>query len=86
VLKVKAVAQRLALSISAVYALLESGRLPHYKIGGAIRVSEDQLKEYLDSCRRGRNSADGSEASQPLRAKLTHISLTAAPHPRAVSD
>lgn len=48
------IAERLRIAVSTVYALVESGRLGAFRIGpndGAIRVSEAQLQEYLDSCR-----------------------------------
>ncbi|MBI1313268.1 helix-turn-helix domain-containing protein [bacterium] len=48
------VAERLRVAISTVYALVESGKLGAFRIGpneGAIRVSEQQLETYLESCR-----------------------------------
>lgn len=49
-LKINQVAQRLNCSVRTVYQLIESKRLPHYRCPG-IRISEDQLNEYLSSCR-----------------------------------
>lgn len=57
-LRVKQVAERLNVSCSKVYELLGSGRLPHYRIDGSVRVSEEQLQEYLESCKKGRRFAD----------------------------
>jgi excisionase family DNA binding protein len=61
-LTVKNVADELALSISAVYALVERGELGHYRIGGAIRIGDEHLSEFLASKeKRGREP-------QPLKA------------------
>jgi excisionase family DNA binding protein len=54
VLTVKQIAERLSLSASQVYALCATGRLPHHRMGngkGAIRVSEEQLAEFLEATR-----------------------------------
>ncbi len=53
-LTVPEVAERLRVAVSTVYALVESGKLGSFRIGpndGAIRVSEEQLRAYLDACR-----------------------------------
>ena len=44
----KQLAQRLSLSLSMVYRLLTSGDLECYRFGTAYRVSEDQLKQFLE--------------------------------------
>lgn len=50
-LTVEQVADRLACSTSFVRREAKSGRLRFYKLGrGAIRFSEAQIQEYLDSC------------------------------------
>ena len=74
-LRVKRVAERLSLSVSAVYALIESGALPHYKIGGAIRVSEDQLKRFLDDHEGTGNGVAQPRKRKPPRPLLRHIHL-----------
>lgn len=55
-LKVSDVAQRLSLSAAKVYELVESRRISHHKIGGAIRFSEEQLAEFLEETRRERGN------------------------------
>lgn len=52
-LRVRDIAKRLALSESKVYQLIRTGELPHYKLGGALRVSEDQLMDYLVASQKG---------------------------------
>lgn len=44
----KQLAQRLSLSLSMVYRLLTSGDLECYRFGTAYRVSEEQLKQFLE--------------------------------------
>jgi len=53
-LRVKQVAERLNLSESKVYELVERGEMPHHRFGGAIRVSEEQVAEYLEATKRER--------------------------------
>jgi excisionase family DNA binding protein len=48
---VKQVAQKLNLSIGSVYKAIQSGALGHYRFGTAIRVTEEQLSEYLENVR-----------------------------------
>ena len=46
-------AERLSVSISCVYQLVERGKLPHHRIGigrGAIRFSENDLTGFLNGC------------------------------------
>lgn len=72
-LTVREVAERLKISNSLVYQLIASKELACHRIGtgrgGSIRVSEDDLKVYLD----GRlNSRVVSEPKLPAR-RLKHI-------------
>jgi excisionase family DNA binding protein len=56
-MRVKDVAKRLDISISTAYNLIESGQIPHCRHGlgrGTIRVSEEQLAQYLKNAERGR--------------------------------
>ncbi len=43
----KQVAERLSLSLSMVYRLLNNGELESYRFGTAFRVSEEQLLQFL---------------------------------------
>jgi excisionase family DNA binding protein len=66
-------AKRLEVSTSMVYALCSSGRLPHVRVGlgrGTIRISEDDLKAFLESCR---------SAGPAPRAALKHIKVQGGP-------
>lgn len=75
-LTVRDVAKRLNVSTSSVYALIQKGRLPHHRIGagrGAIRVSEEDLAAYLESCRT-QHETDGKPRKAP-RPKLKHLRL-----------
>ena len=74
-LSVGDVAERLSVSPSCVYQLIESGRLAHHRIGvgrGAIRVSQEDLYDYLSACRRERK---GEEPRRTPRPKLKHLRL-----------
>lgn len=73
-LRVKTVAERLGISGAKVYSLIETGKLPHFRFDGSIRVSEEQLKEYIDSCRHGRKQEEWPDGSNPMKpVKLKHI-------------
>jgi excisionase family DNA binding protein len=72
-LRVKTVAERLSLSISKVYELIEKGQLGHYRLGGAIRVSETQLKDYLDGKEVKPERRAQPAKRKPPRSQLRHI-------------
>jgi len=62
------VAKRLRISLACVYALVETGRIPCYRIGvgrGTIRISEEQLQAFLDSVEQ---DSAGRKSTRP-RAK-----------------
>ncbi len=68
-LSVKDVAERLNVSSSIIYGLVDAGQIVCHRIGigrGAIRISEEDLARYLKSCR------DADSSSRP---KLRHINL-----------
>lgn len=46
-LTAKQVAEKLQISLSQIYKLVSSGELQCYRIGKAIRISEEQLAGYL---------------------------------------
>jgi len=50
-LTVRSVAARLEVSDKTVRRLIQSGQLPALRIGHGLRISEDDLRRYLNSCR-----------------------------------
>lgn len=75
-LTVKEVAERLKVSASCIYQLVESGRLAHHRIGigrGAIRFSENDLDEFLKKSREQARQSKSSSAKP--HAKLKHLKL-----------
>lgn len=70
--KISQVAKLLALSPSKIYALVDTGKLGHYRMDGSIRVSEEQVQEYLERTRR-EPAAPQTRASP--RRELKHIRL-----------
>ncbi len=76
-LTVSDVAQRLKIGVSTVYVLINSGQLPHHRIGarrGAIRISEDDLAAYLANCHADSRDAAPPVTTTPMR-KLKHLKL-----------
>jgi len=57
---VSAVSARLNLSRSYLYKQIEQKRLPHYKIGARVRISEDQIQEFLKKHMQQDNGSDES--------------------------
>lgn len=74
-LKVKTVAERLNLSESKVYELIESGNLAHHRIGGAIRVSEEQLQGFLEKTKREREESPPRPSPPRPRRRLQDIEV-----------
>lgn len=48
VLTIKEAADRMSVSTKTIYRLMNWGKLRKVKIGGATRISEDELNEYLE--------------------------------------
>jgi excisionase family DNA binding protein len=46
-LTVQEVADRLRLSESMIYKEINAGRLPHYRFGARVRITEGGLDEYV---------------------------------------
>jgi excisionase family DNA binding protein len=72
-MRVRDVAERLEVSVATVYAMVARGKLRCTRVGagrGVIRISEDQLAEFL-------RANEPSEAQQPAnRTSLKHLRLS----------
>ena len=74
---VKQVAKKLNCSESFVRARIAEGSLRHYRLGpchGGIRVSQEQIDEYLAARERGGRKVTKTTAPPPP-ARLKHLSL-----------
>jgi excisionase family DNA binding protein len=67
-LRLKDAAARLALSASRLYEMVAAGEIGHHRLGGAIRISEIQIAEYLEQTKRERR--ERPDKSQPRRPRL----------------
>ncbi len=79
-LKIQEVAKQLNCSESLVRNLIGSGRLRCYRLGkgqGAIRVSAEQLADFLDTAEDGTDSGEEQAPSLPAPQPppLKHLSL-----------
>ncbi len=75
-LTVETVADRLSCARSTVYSLLSSGKLSGFRIGpnhGGVRISEDDLLTYLESCRVAAKKGDVER--KPRHPRLKHVHL-----------
>jgi excisionase family DNA binding protein len=70
---VSEVAEYLRLSVSKIYEMKDSGEIGHYRIGGKIVISEEQLQRYLEATKQERGKV--SATRQPPRPRLRHIKL-----------
>lgn len=68
---VRETALRLGVSLSSTYALLQAGKLPHFRIGGAIRIAASDIETFLAGCR----SVQPDQIVRPTRPRLRHIKL-----------
>jgi len=80
VLTVKAVAQRLGISIALVYEWIACGALAHYRLGkagtrGGIRVSESDLEGFLSSLRRGGEPRTKKSPAPQSPRRFKHLSV-----------
>lgn len=90
-MRVSEVARRLDVSGKAVYALIASGKLRAYRIGGSYRVDEHQLREFLDGAVTGAIAPIGAIPSprrepvfkhdRPGRRRLLYPEPDAPPRP-----
>ncbi|MCR9200204.1 MAG: helix-turn-helix domain-containing protein [Planctomycetaceae bacterium] len=74
-LTVSAVAERLSVSASLVYQMIESGKLAHHRIGtgrGTIRISETDLESYLAE---SHHELQPPATKRARKARLKHIRL-----------
>ncbi|WP_437193235.1 helix-turn-helix domain-containing protein [Planctomicrobium sp. SH527] len=75
-LNVATTAERLGVSTATIYALVNAGKLPCYRIGvgrGAIRISEREIEQYLESCRQLPTAPTTARSPRPRRLK--HIKI-----------
>lgn len=50
-LTIKQVAEHLSLSIGAVYKAINRGELEHHRFGSSIRVTDEQLEDFIQETR-----------------------------------
>lgn len=73
-LTVREAADRLRLSVAAVYELVARGKVLSHRVGpsrGAIRIREEDLQQFLESCRQ----APIEPHRRPERVRLKHMRL-----------
>ncbi|MDD2656851.1 MAG: helix-turn-helix domain-containing protein [Patescibacteria group bacterium] len=51
ILKIGEVAVILRISKPTIYRMVESGRIPAYKIGGSLRFKLAEISTYLEKCK-----------------------------------
>lgn len=78
-LTVKQVAEKLNITPQSVYQLIQTGKLPVHRFGngrGTIRISQEDLDRFIESCRHVAAPQDVPIVSRPTRQPpLKHIRL-----------
>ena len=79
-LTVKEVAERLKVSPGLVYEWVESGQLPHFRMGavgkrGAIRVDEADLVSFVAGMKKERRRDGPPPVPKPAPLKLKHLQV-----------
>ena len=77
-LTVREVAARLRVSPTCVYQLIARRRLACHRIGagrGTVRVAEEDLDDYLHSCRKEKTKDEGNPRSPRPSRRLKHLRL-----------
>jgi excisionase family DNA binding protein len=72
---VKQTARRLNVSTATVYALISAGKLSCHRVGlgrGVIRISEENITEYLAE---SRVESDGAATTPAAARKARHLQL-----------
>ena len=69
---VRDAAAYLQMSTKYVYKLVESGQLPHYKFGNRVGIDQNDLDEFVKSCR-----VEQPTPSKGGRVSLKHITMGA---------
>ena len=72
-LRVSQLALRLSLSASKIYLMVSRKEIPHHRIGGAIRFTEEDVLSILQMTKRERGTI--STTRKPPRPRLKHIQL-----------
>lgn len=63
------IGELLQLSRSKIYELIAGGEIVPHRIGGSIRISQENLESYVDSCR-DRRAKGPRKAPRP---RLRHL-------------
>lgn len=66
---------KLRRSRSKVYDLIRQGKLGHYRLDGAIFVSQADIDAYLASCRVEPTQKSTGVMQPPARVQLRHLTL-----------
>lgn len=74
-LKPKAAAELLGVSISLIYQLCNDGLLPHYRFGGKgrrghVRIDDADLRAFTEQCRREASASWPGGGAAPERRGL----------------
>jgi excisionase family DNA binding protein len=73
-MKIGEAAKKIGISASKLYQLVAARQIAHYRVGGKIILSEEDVASFLAGCRVSAVPADN--IPQPPRLKLKHIRLS----------
>ena len=64
---IETLSELLSVKPSTLYQWAELGKIPHYKLNGAVRFSEDEILEWLSSCKIERIGYNTLEGRKPRK-------------------
>jgi len=70
---IKDLSNYMNIKAKTIYAKVESGEIPHYKIGGLIRFKKEEIDKWLDGCRNGHKPEAGLQQIKKNRKKSSSL-------------
>ena len=64
---IKTLSQSLSVKASTLYQWVELGKIPHYKLNGAIRFNESEISGWVSSCKIEKVGYNATEGRKPRK-------------------
>ena len=66
------IAKYLSIKVKTVYALVESGKIPHYRVGRLIRFRKDEIDAWMIGNGAGQRGDNNIPAANPRRGRRSN--------------
>jgi excisionase family DNA binding protein len=64
---IKALSEILSVKSSTLYQWVELGKIPHYKLNGAVRFKQDEILDWLSTCKIEQVGYNAIEGRKPRK-------------------